>query len=83
MRKRDSNLERLASSQLPVFCTGCVHVGIASTALPSGVGYVAIDVRGSSRREAEGGVLTFVLAFLGVEAGEDAAGLLARRFVCD
>lgn len=27
--------------------------------------------------------MAFILAFLGVEAGEGAAGLLARRFVCD
>ena len=75
--------QSLASSQVPDFCTGCVHVGIASTTSPSGVGYVATEFRGSSLRDDGGAVLAFTLAFLGVEGGEDAAGLLARRFVCD
>lgn len=42
-----------------------------------------MELRGSSLRDVGGGVLAFIFAFFGVETGEDAAGLLARRFVCD
>jgi len=57
---------------------------MASTTSPSGVGYMATECRGSSFcRDTGGGVFALDFVFFGVEAGEGAAGLLARCFVCD